>query len=368
MDTKKYNFRVITFNLLSSDYERENYYPTIPTHYLAFKFRKKRTMTLISSWIKHNYIICLQEVNTKWDDMLKSFFFDTSLYGYQSVKYANDKMGVAIAYPFKYYELLKYDVQKCSDLIQKKFNKLTDICQMCPISGMEMTGQNQHDIKKISPEIISSDETETLLMQLKEASLSPNLFLTVLLKVKSKKKCNIMISTYHMPCRYDMKYFLIAHIETMKHIIYTLKNMWQNEFENVQTTVLAGDFNISDKDSIYKYMTDETYTDDELENSASFIANMSRIYKMINCDIMCPLKLKSAYRTLHGCEPVYTNVSVKDDIFMEPLDYILIDDNAEIKSALVGLTLKNPEIISYPNWICPSDHLPLSASLQIKTY
>lgn len=176
-----------------------------------------------------------------------------------------------------------------------------------------------------------------------------------------------------MPCKFTKKYLIAANIHAIKKELQSLKHTWESVFEASISVVMTGDYNITPKNAEYKLLTGESYTPNELLNgftehgeSLDFYVTLSQIYRSINLDLTEGIKVNSAHKTIHKSEPVYTNVLIKvDSTFIDCIDYILVDDDAEIKSCTIGLIVDNPHITLYPNSLCPSDHLSLSASLFI---
>jgi hypothetical protein len=320
--------RIITFNLLSQDCVNNEWFPKIHNKYLKFENRKNRTITLLKSWISRKYIICFQEVNNQWNEELRHFFICND-YDYISKLYKNEKMGIAIAYPYTKYYCITYNHIICSDNIRDKYNRL-----------------KENNIEK------------NLLNELEEASKSENVSLHILLRDKTCNKYNFLVSTYHMPCKYKYKYFMLSHILSLKNSIYKLNNKWKKY--GLIKNILCGDFNITYRKTEYLCLLGNNNLEDK------YLNELKIAYDSIDKQPKKQIRFKSSYYDIHKREPLYTNVSLKDDIFMETLDYIFIENDFEVISSIVGLTIDNPEQYGYPNWLCPSDHLPLSVSLKIE--
>jgi endonuclease/exonuclease/phosphatase family metal-dependent hydrolase len=220
-----------------------------------------------------------------------------------------------------------------------------------------------------------------MMTEMEYASDSKNALLSVLLCAKrhgNQVGKNFIISTYHMPCRYKYKIFLCSHIHALKVHLDELTTLWNTYYHNVVSTVFCGDFNITPKSPEYKYLvgieySKQEYPENGLCNSDNehvtpyFINDLADAYQQVGQNLFAGMQFKSTHKTLHAKEPDYTNVSVKKDgTFVECLDYILINNHVDIRSCTVGLNVKDPIASSYPNGLCPSDHLPVSASLRIQ--
>lgn len=336
-----HNFRIITFNMLSQDYATNQYFPNVKKHHIEFKSRSEKVKKLLLSWMKVNFIICLQEVSTQWYNALIGLF-DEHNYGCEIITYSGDKMGVCIVYPKNHYDILMKNVFVVDEYITKVYEFL----------AMNMIGNNS----------ILDGNTQTILTEIEEASVVKTPLLSILLDCKSYGKSvnkNLLVSTYHMPCKYTKKYFIAANIHAIKNQLENLKHEWSNMFQGIPiSTVLSGDFNIIPESAEYKLLADNEQND--------FYALLSKCYDLIGYNLTSGIKTNSVHKMLHGSEPKYTNVSHKNGVpFVDCLDYILIDDSIGIRSCTVGLTIDEPEKTSYPNGLCPSDHVPLSASLFI---
>lgn len=363
---KNHDIRVITFNILSQSCISDTYFPYAKKHYLAFESRCKKIKKLLSSWMKVNFIICLQEVSIQWRNEL-NLFFKNNKYEFEAITYNNDQMGVAIAYPINHYDLLE----------KNEFRLGTDI-------------KNIHYALS-SPLKETNDDIEIVRQELAEAAELNNSSLTLLLSCKSYGKYinkNLIISTYHMPCRFKNNYLMISHIHVLKDKLKQLEDTWILKYnESSISLILTGDFNTIPNSAEYKLLiehpdlrsnlADRNFID-EKETQAKLLQSnnhnelktlnvMSNIYNELGINLLSGKKLKSVHHTLHNTEPKYTNVAIKKDIvFVNCIDYILIGENIDVRSCTVGLTVNNPETVPYPNGLCPSDHVPLSASLFIK--
>lgn len=395
-----HDVRVITFNLLSQNTLTKVYFPFVKEHYADFDYRVTKTKKLMERWMQANFIICLQEMDEQWQKILQEFF-SQHRYNLESVTYKNGKMGVGIAYPHNHFDLLKRDEFVCGTYVNPICQALT-LAVTSEVASQKEINNNNTILNKITSELNNENhviDLNPIIEQLTDAASSENTLLTLLFNCKYKGRIvgkTLTISNYHMPCRFMSKYFIVSHIHAIKVRLQELSTLWStqmsthastitlNENENNKTkmnidqsnvisTVLAGDFNVSAKAPEYKFLVGEPYTNAEIDSQVSefgesidFIKNIRVIYDAIGIDINDGIKMKSIHKTLHGSEPPYTNVSLKAELtFVACIDYILKSDNINIRSCIVGLTVNDPHQTVYPNGLCPSDHVPLSASLYI---
>jgi exonuclease III len=317
-----YKMRIITFNILTHDYCYQSHYKHVKSEYLNNSYRENRVIKLLQSWMKANFIINLQEVGSKWKIILEDFF-EKSGYDFVSKVYANDKMGVGIAYPKKHFKL---DKIYCEDL-----NKFIEKLEPSDIDVL-----NEYDTAKNKELIILG------------------LGLECFYKGTNTNK-KVMIMNCHLPLKYKLEYYMMTILWKIRNICYELSNSYR--------IILSGDFNITPKSIYYDFMLDNLDKLDELDN---FNIKSKIIKKIIGKDYDNIIKFNSAYNECHSCEPNYTNVYKNNDIiFCDCLDYIFIDNSISVISSIVGLLNKDPLKYLYPNAICPSDHVPLSASLSI---
>lgn len=330
-ETYDKKIRVMTYNLLSSDLVNKEWFPYVNKRYLSDEYRIEKTKKLIESWMKVNFIICLQEVNDKWNEILKEVF--EGKYKFISATYYSGTMGVGIAYPANHFIELDTQIYKCSD-------KIKDIMK-----------NNKKDItlKEMNDQLCYSADIQNIAI---------TLTLDVLHYGESINK-RIMITNYHMPCKFTEEYIMLSHLHSLKHNVMKIKKRLEKKYK-INGSIIAGDFNMIPNEKHYRYFTEDfTETHEEYKRLREFYSDNEH-----KLDITTGIR--SAYRVLHGKEPEYTNVSKQPDkTFVECLDYIFIMGDISVDSSLVGLKVDNPAYVCYPNGLCPSDHLPLSATLSI---
>ncbi len=354
--TNNYDFRVITFNILSSFCATKEYYPFVKPHFLDLKSRSIRVKKLIESWTRVNFIICLQEVDEEWFKILEPILLDKN-YGIHSVRYTDGMMGQLIGYPEKHFDKIFID----------QFMPSLHVKDTCKKINEKMNENKSFDSESKS----FCPNNRIIMDQLLEGSKSPNTMISIGLSAKYYGKIvdkYIIISTYHMPCKFKDPFLMISHIHALKIRLEQIISKW-NKFDSI---VLAGDFNMLETSDEYLYMTNS--------NSENMMINLiDSLYKNAELDLRQTIHFKSAHSVCHSKEPEYTNCSVKTNKnFVGTLDYIFITDNIGVRSCTVGLIApilpddtmshlyyKKTKLPLYPNAVCPSDHLALSTSLFI---
>ena len=64
------NLRILTYNLLSQELLTYERFPKVKYFHKDFTFRVNRTEELLKTWMKVNFIICLQEFSEQWKEEL----------------------------------------------------------------------------------------------------------------------------------------------------------------------------------------------------------------------------------------------------------------------------------------------------------
>lgn len=349
--------RFITFNCLTPQYARSDWFPGSDNKYLSEGYRKEKLKQLLRSFFKVNFVIALQEFCEAWNVEIQQLCQENN-YTLVYKSYKDGVMGVGILYPHNHYNLLATDFH-------------------CPPNDVA------HKIKRIESNNSQSDSMKRLINEYKlaENKKVDNLIVSVLLRCLVKGNDTgkeVIVSTYHMPCRFSYIRYMVCQTQEVLISMKKLLSMWETdevvdrknyEMPTSISTVLMGDFNIHPKTMSYKVLTNSLDND----NIPEEVQDVMNSYEYLNIKLNDIYNLRSAHFALKETEPEFTNVKLKNpdeeksSDFIECLDYIMISEKVEVKSVQVGLTPKLGEPVrAYPNAICPSDHLPLSASLILK--
>lgn len=293
---------ILTFNVLSSEYSRPNWFPDTDRKYLKPEYRLEKIQNLLSDYLD-DHIICLQEISDLWGKKLKTFF---SSYGYEFiyVPYCS-RMGVSISFPLDKYNLVEYYQPTIGDEINKNFSD----------------NKNEEIMESIS------DKHKLLLVKL--------------LDVSTKK--HIYVATYHMPCKF-MKPTLM---ET--HILFCMKFI--NEIVGEDSVIFCGDFNSKYGENEYNILTDETYW---LKNSSPISANAREIIKKY--PICNKTFIDSIDRTIDHNKQVTCYNQKDKEVFL--IDYILYRNLKVICSSIEQTNLPVPSVNH------PSDHFCLTVHFE----
>jgi mRNA deadenylase 3'-5' endonuclease subunit Ccr4 len=159
-----------------------------------------------------------------------------------------------------------------------------------------------------------------------------NIILSLKLEVKNFPKNDYKIfsvSTCHCPCKFNNQSSMNDISNFIVETIYNLQMKWK-----LTEQIFAGDFNMLPDSESYNILS-KNFT--------------------------------SAHKEINGFEPPYTNATVTllDNVaskFIGCIDYIFFNNFKVIKSK-VGIKIEDVENNLCPNAVCPSDHVPLVATL-----
>ena len=189
---------IITFNILSPGATNPKFYPDIDENFLHSTYRFGKIKLLLTKYINDNYIICLQEVSKEWSEILNIFF---EFHGYESFfsPFTNktNRLGTAICYPKHLFNVINKNHYIIGTIIKKHMD-------------------------------VTSDEF------IKEASKCTQVLLLVNLIHRETNK-TFYVATYHMPCKYDKRTVMEAHL------LFCMKTI--NEIVGDDCVIFTGDFN-----------------------------------------------------------------------------------------------------------------------------
>lgn len=361
--------RVITFNCLTPYYAREEWFPGVKPKFLDSKYRLQRLKTLLQAWFKVNFIIALQELNDEWSNIVAEFC-KTNNYHFVYSTYSGGVMGVGIAYPLNHYTLIAQDIFNAPAAARAKVQRMAGV--------LETIADNDERNCSLSAERAMKKMVRSFAAA--ENKAFENSMVSILLRAFSKgadTEIEFLVSTYHVPCRFTTPLFMGAQV---REVLARQSESIDSLFPNIDRQsmglsppakiipILMADCNITPAKFEYRVMVGDIEEDLDLQN-------MGLAYEAIGIPFRPYDRRVSVFVKNTGSEPNFTNVKFADpndqnsEDFIETIDYILIPHNAqvEIKSTKLGLTPPEGQPIKpYPNAICPSDHLPLSASLVVQ--
>lgn len=355
MSTKDFQFRVVSYNILSSHLASPTHHTKCDPEQLQSSTRLPKILNklqeeLDTSNVKNEPVIfCLQEVSHDWAAALHTFFAQrkyhlvTALYG----KKFNGYMGIATAFPMDKFETLQVDLCRLSDKKKGGWPRAPPE----PEPGF----MSKYIFKPLMKPIVS---TVHYLRGNKPAAEDPwdysqwrfNQFIGIKLKPRDKNTV-FWVGNYHMPCAFRTPAVMNIHADLVSDRIQTLAG--SDEY------ILAGDFNILPDSPHYKLLrTGKLDENDETYPPPKYGVTWESSFQ----------GMKSAYYEFDGKEPVFTNNAhngaLNAESFIGTLDYIFLSENVKVLGVKDTPSMDNWKGV-YPDENEPSDHVLIAASLRL---
>eukprot|EP00577_Skeletonema_sp_RCC1716_P014535 CAMPEP_0113390872 /NCGR_PEP_ID=MMETSP0013_2-20120614/10404_1 /TAXON_ID=2843 ORGANISM="Skeletonema costatum, Strain 1716" /NCGR_SAMPLE_ID=MMETSP0013_2 /ASSEMBLY_ACC=CAM_ASM_000158 /LENGTH=473 /DNA_ID=CAMNT_0000274069 /DNA_START=299 /DNA_END=1720 /DNA_ORIENTATION=- /assembly_acc=CAM_ASM_000158 len=418
------NVRIVSYNVLSSKLSRPSHFTHSNPEHLTMKYRLPLILQKLqeemdrlpssssggagldkvvegaltkedtqSSSSPPPTIFALQEICYPFTSELHAFFaqrgyqFVTGLYG----KRFNGYMGVGIAYPTEHFETVKVDICRLSDERIDGWPKEEideDAAKRGPgFIRQFSTAINQFIRNRVIKQLGFNQEQQR--KPIDPWEMSENRF-NVLVSVALRHRHNngasssgdgtFLISNYHMPCAFYAPPVMNIHSEMVARRVQTLAADVYGSLdedkkdEGIDTVpyILAGDFNIMPDSPHYKLITTGSLDkSDPTYPPSKFGADWT-----VEAEAM-----DSAYAEI-GEEPEFTNyahIQDQEDPFIGTLDYIFLSRKAKTTRIVdeqvagewwkVNGVTKLPSVDAsggpFPNSVEPSDHLLISADLEL---
>ena len=349
------NFRVITYNVLSSHLASPSHFSTLNEEHLKEENRILVVLDKLKAEITEhdkNVVVCLQEVSYDWAGEFHTFFANqgfhmvTGLYGKRFSGY----MGVAMAWPTSLFDVVDVDISRLSDRREEGWPRAPER-NLLESFWMGVTDMFSSSIKFMGLEKKEEDPPEHWAL----AERRNNVLLNACLKDKTSGKI-FSVGTYHMPCAYYCPMSMTIHAELAIQHVSQIAKIHDAPF------VLAGDFNIKPTEAVY-----ELLTTGKIDKSSPFYP--SPLHGM-EWEPKVPLGVQSAYAAKTGREPDFTNYAriKEDEPFIDTLDYIFLSSDWKVDKVL-ELPHRDNAAGPFPNLDAkePSDHLLIAASISLKS-
>lgn len=337
--------RVASYNVLSSHLASADFYSTLNPEHLKASNRLPVVLQKIEDEVQKKSIICLQEVSYDWAGEFHTYFANkgyhvvSGLYG----KKFNGYMGCMIAWPTATMSVLNVDISRLSDKREGGWpREPRKGLLMNFVSGIwSVTRQTLQDLG-----VLGWPPHDHWAM----AENRMNVILSVKLQEKQSRK-EFYTSTYHMPCVYYAPMVMSIHAELAAQHLEKLAGDCPY--------ILAGDWNIKPRDSVYDLLTTGKM---DANNPDWPIPKNGMEWKPI------AKPLKSAYaESAHG-EPDFTNYAriKKNEPFVDTLDYIFYSQEWKVED-VKPLPKRDESGGPFPNLDVsePSDHILIAAELSL---
>ena len=361
-DEKVPQIRIVSYNILSTEYAGADYYVNTPPEHLQTSYRWGLLRTRLEAELKANSVVCLQEVTPTWDELLIPFFHH---HGYTLVSgpKADGKMGVSIAVP-RDLQVAETKIVKVGDRLRARASARKYETKI-PLVGPWLDAIAN---RAVVPAVDLYDTTRTRAGRLLgwpswfnhlpqhhdgwEASMKRDNSLVFVRVRPQGTSVELCVGTYHMPCKFRCPDIMTLHASMVKDLM----------FEMARTTpfVLAGDFNITPRDPVYRMLTQGENCDHLLKESLRHTVTWRPDYRQV---------VKSAYVTKLGSEPPFTNYAhtARSAPFRDTLDYVFYSGVEVIDVVALPATPDDVErgVRSFPCTTEPSDHLMVGATFRI---
>ncbi|XP_078446259.1 carbon catabolite repressor protein 4 homolog 4-like isoform X2 [Wolffia australiana] len=329
-------FRLVSYNILAQVYVKSSYFPHSPSSCLRWKARSQAVLNLLRSF-KADFL-CLQEL-----DEFDSFYRkNMESEGYSSI-YAKrtglKQDGCGIFYKPENAELILKETIEYNDLV----NLLRDSND----SSCEGQAEDANDLQKMDEKLTLEENSDD-----NHSDRNPNDP-----RVRLKRDCVgimaafrlndpshhyvIVVNThiYWDPEWADVK---LAQTKYLLSRLSKFRSQIIGKFNSVPSVIVAGDFNSTPGDDVYRCVVSKNVGEGEL-----------------------PVQLCSLYASAGG-EPAFTNCTPG---FTGTIDYIFFSGLLSPVTLLQVPTVESPDIVGgLPNSYHPSDHLPIGGDFVLTDY
>lgn len=337
--------RVVSYNVLAQAYVKSALFPHSPSHSLKWKARSQSLLALLKS-LEANFL-CLQEL-----DEFETFYKgNMDKQGYSSVyiqRSGRKRDGCGIFYKRERAELILEESIDYNDLVPadedpENSDKVKDEENL---STNNSRGSPQTNL------LDDRGDPEDPRVRLKRDCVG---LLTAFKLLEPPHHVIVLANThiYWDPAWADVK---LAQAKYLLLRVTQFKDTVSERFSCKPLVIVAGDFNSTPGDEVYRYLTSGS---SELSKGYSSIGNEPEASEQ------SPIALHSLYSFIGG-EPPFTNYTPG---FTGTLDYILFS-SSEHMQPVSFIKLPSAESLDIlgglPNENHPSDHLPIGADFEIR--
>ena len=386
----KHTVDVVTYNVLSHKLARADFFTSCNAASLKAGPRLELVQQQLEAHTARGALICLQEVSQKWGGSLHAWFaqrgyhFVLSCYGGDF----NGYMGVAVAFPLPTsggdgggYVLEDVDITRIGDTLVRaprdghgsstalrSFAALPVVSHVGAVLGgaWAMCIGAWGQLKRRLPAAVEK-ALEGPLDPFAYSRKRNNTCISVRLRPAVAGAAGdsrggdggcFWFSTYHMPCAFWAPPVMTVHAALVAQHVQKLA---ASGAAVPEPCILAGDFNYKPGFAQHEMMQNGTLDEKHPE---------CPIYPAwMNWRPALREPFPSAHMLLHGEEPAFTNYSVSRNgpLFAETLDYIFVSAKSIDATATAALPTREDyaHIVSLPTEDEPSDHLLVSATLEI---
>lgn len=330
--------RVVSFNILAQVYVKSFYFPHSPPSCLKWKARSQAIVTCLKSFDAD--FLCIQELD-EYDSFYKS---NMASHGYSSIytqRTGQKRDGCGIFYKLDKTELILNEEIHYNDLV----------CSIDDGTQLTKNGSNSKLDNKTNEDLLVKDMSEKCNLQGQGDPSDPRVRLKrdcvgilAAFKLGDPSQHLVVVANTHIYWDPEWADVKLAQAKYLLQRLSQFTRIISDTYNCKPSVVVAGDFNSTPGDEVYRYLVSADTTSD--------------------CPEGFPIQLHSLYAS-NGGEPPFTNCTPG---FTGTLDYIFISDTSSLKpiSLLEVPGPESPDIIGgLPNHHHPSDHLPIGADFQI---
>ncbi|KAL5701563.1 poly(A)-specific ribonuclease [Ranunculus cassubicifolius] len=313
-----FKFSIVSYNILGQVFVKSSYFPHSPSPCLKWKARSQAVLKVLKGF--ESDFLCLQELD-EYDSFYKE---KLEASGYSSI------------------------------YIQRSGQKRDGCGIFYKQDGPELVLEEKIEYNDLVPALLG-EHNETTAPVVKDESLKKERGDPNDPRVRLKRDCVgimgafrlndpsnhiVIVANTHIYWDPEWADVKLAQAEYLLLRLSQFKDIVSNNFDCCPSIIVCGDFNSIPGDKVYQYLVSGSSSSDDQ-------ASLCSVY---------------AYT---GGEPAFTNCTPQ---FTNTLDYIFFSPSGHLKPVSV-LELPGPDSSDVagglPNFIHPSDHLPIGAEFEV---
>lgn len=343
-----FKLRIISYNILAQVFVKSSYFPHSPSSCLKWKARSESILKVLKG-VKSDFL-CIQELD-EYDSFYKK---KIEVNGYSSIyipRSGQKRDGCGIFYKQNCAELLHNEKIEYNDLVLSVQDEKDSVClsgpsdaQITENADVSVAGAKGLSQKK---DPVDRGDPNDPRVRLKRDCVG----IMGAFKLKDPSHHVVIVANTHLYWDPEWADVKLAQAEYLLLRLSRFKATISNKFGCDPSIIVCGDFNSIPGDKVYQYLV-SGYT------SSSAGSPLDESSENL------PVPLCSVYAVTGG-EPPFTNCTPG---FTNTLDYIFFCPCGHLKPVAI-LELPGPESPDLagglPNFLHPSDHLPIGADFKV---
>ncbi|GMH09624.1 hypothetical protein Nepgr_011465 [Nepenthes gracilis] len=339
-----FKFSVVSYNILAQVYVKREFFPHSPSPCLKWKARSQAVLGLLKS-LRADFF-CLQEVD-EYEDFYRR---DVEQHGYSSIyiqRSGQKRDGCGVFYKHDIAELVlqeNIEYNDLANLVNSNLNLIADYNDASLACSNVASKKSDGSVMEGAKE--DSGDSNDPHVRLKRDCVG----IMAAFKLMEPSHHLVIVANTHLYWDPEWTDVKLAQAEYLLSRLALFKRHVSERFECTPSVIVAGDFNSTPGDPVYRYL----------------VSGSPSSMPPAGCSDELPIPLCSVYAYTRG-EPPFTNCTpgftgTLDYIFFSPSNYIrpvsfLELPEADSSSVVGGL----------PNYYHPSDHLPIGAEFEVIT-